>query len=108
MKLPSQSTDCSNGSRTDISSAYSACAFNNINDGDDMSSSTSCSMKFTHTEEHTTLFKSLGIQFSDENNVKDKQIQILSDKLIESDKKTSELEKEIERLRDIINKKRNE
>lgn len=42
---------------------------------------------------------------SNENDDKDKQIQILSNKLIESDKEAIELKREIERLRDIINQK---
>lgn len=83
-----------------------------VEGGDLRSTTNSLSNSFaSQTTEQTTLFKSLGLD-SDENEDKDRQIQILSNKLIESDKEANELKKqqlalklEIERLRDIINQR---
>ncbi|XP_055314285.1 eukaryotic translation initiation factor 2-alpha kinase 1-like [Sitodiplosis mosellana] len=58
----------------------------------------------SQTAEQTTVFKSFGLDL-DEDKDKDRKIQILSNKLIESDKEANELKKEIERLRDIINQR---
>lgn len=58
------------------------------------------------TEQTTSLFKSLGLDVTEDNeDNKDRKIEILSNKLIESDKEANELKKEIERLRDIIKQK---
>lgn len=79
---------------------------NVANQDDSANKTNSVSYSFvSQTAEHTTLSESLGLNNSNENDDKDKQIQILSNKLIESDKEASELKKEIERLRDIINQK---
>lgn len=57
----------------------------------------------TSSSTSSSSYKTNGSQyFFEENYDKDKQIELLSNKLIESDKKTNELEKEIERLRNVI------
>lgn len=48
---------------------------------------------------------SLEFDISREHDDKDKQIEILSNKLVESDKRASEMKEEIERLRHIIKQK---
>lgn len=57
-------------------------------------------------EQSSSAFASSHLDDLDDNEDKDKQIRILSNKLLESNKQLSEQSKEIERLRDII-KQRN-
>lgn len=63
-------------------------------------------VSYSGTNDKSSALKSLEFDFLHENDDKDKQIEILSNKLIESDKRASEMKEEIERLRDLI-KQRN-
>lgn len=99
MSSSPQVNDSLNESGTDVPNVT-------IHGGDSVNRTSSLNCSFNErTTEQTTLFKSLGLEISEDNEDKDRQIQILSNKLIESDKEANELKKEIERLRDIINQR---
>lgn len=70
--------------------------------GEMASTSQSISYSLAINKEHTEL---IGSQVLNHNEDKDRQIQFLSNKLMESDKEANEFKKEIERLRNIIQHK---
>lgn len=101
---PSQNNDSSNGLDKDIPNITIEC--------NNSESNSSSHVSFKYSSNHQTFdeqitsnqsFESVG-----ETEDKDQQIRILTSKLDASDKETSELKKEIERLRDMLENNRME
>lgn len=98
-----RASECSKSSSKDITDMeYNDTA---ISMKQSMSESISNSIKSTSIVEKSMSFESSGFDV-EEHEDKDTQIRILSNKLIEKDKQTSEMQKEIDRLRDIIEQRK--
>lgn len=98
-----RASECSKSSSKDITDIeYNDTA---ISMKQSMSESISNSIKSTSIVEKSMSFESSGFDV-EEHEDKDTQIRILSNKLIEKDKQTSEMQKEIDRLRDIIEQRK--